>query len=90
VERSLCAPLRIRHLAIANLHGGRGPLPGDYVQRTAVITRLRALSTDGELIKTIDDDISIVVNAPSSPRICTGTRSDRRTDEPRLLANSTT
>lgn len=64
VERGLCVPLRIRHLAIANLHGGRGPLPGDYVQRTAVITRLRALSTDGEPIKTVDDDISIVVNDP--------------------------
>jgi hypothetical protein len=64
VERGLCAPLGIRHLAIANLHGGRGPLPSDYVQRTAVITRLRALSTDGEPIKTVDDDISIVVNDP--------------------------
>lgn len=64
VERCLCAPLGIRHLAIANRHGGRGPLPSNYVQRTAVITRLRALSTDGEPIKTVDDDISIVVNDP--------------------------
>lgn len=61
-ERGLCAPLGIRHLAIANLHGGRGPLPDDYQQRTAVITRLRALAKEGERITTVDDDISIVVN----------------------------
>lgn len=64
VERGLCAPLRLRHLAIANLHGGRGPLPTDYAPRAAVITRLRALTADGAPLETVDDDISNVVNAP--------------------------
>ena len=64
VERGLCAPLRIRHVAIANLHGGRGPLPADYLPRTAVITRLRALSVNGVPVTTVDDDISTVTNTP--------------------------
>lgn len=64
VERGLCAPLRIRMLAIANRHGGRGALPEDYEPRTVTLTRLRALCSRGVPVEEVDDDISIVVNSP--------------------------
>ncbi|MBL0219770.1 MAG: hypothetical protein IPQ07_38640, partial [Myxococcales bacterium] len=64
VSASRARSLRICHLGDRQSLWRSHPLPSNYVQRTAVITRLRALSTDGEPIKTVDDDISIVVNVP--------------------------
>ncbi len=44
LEQALCEPLGIRRFGIANDHGGRGPLPDDYVEHEQPLVRLRALS----------------------------------------------
>ncbi|MEM1178465.1 MAG: hypothetical protein AAGM22_08980 [Acidobacteriota bacterium] len=63
LEETLCRPLGIRRLALANAHGGRGPLPPEYVQRSWRGSRLRALRYRA-LVTRADDDISTVVNRP--------------------------
>ena len=62
IERSICAPLRIRWLGMSNWFNGEGHLPDDYIwgERTGI--RFRALSSNDELVDTVDDDISLVVN----------------------------
>ncbi len=56
VER-IVAPFGIAHLGIANVHGGRGVLPADYVQRPVTLLRYRALSLHGELLRAGWDDL---------------------------------
>ena len=62
LEKRLCRPLGVRHLAIANCHGGQGELPSGYRRRSARVTRLRALRRSSGPVSTIYDDISTVVN----------------------------
>ena len=63
VER-IVAPFGIARIGIANLHGGRGPLPADYVLREATIVRHRALAIGGRLVTDIYDDIDHPANQP--------------------------
>ena len=62
LEESLCRPLGVRQLAIANCHGGRGELPSGYRRRPSRITRLRALRFSSGPVSAIYDDISTEVN----------------------------
>jgi hypothetical protein len=62
-EQALCVPLGITRIGIASCHGGRGPLPSDYVARPVSLTRLRALSAGGKPVTDAWDDISYEVNA---------------------------
>jgi hypothetical protein len=63
-ERAVAVPLGIRRIGIANLHGGRGPLPADYVRADVALIRLRALAHGGEPLLETYDDIAFVVNSP--------------------------
>lgn len=63
IERSVCVPLGVRWFGIANAHNGEGHLPDDYVFDYRAGIRLRALSSKGELVTNVDDDISITVNS---------------------------
>ena len=56
------APLGIAHIAIANMHGGRGELPPEYRSRTERFTRLRALGRGGQLVTYAYDDITRFAN----------------------------
>jgi hypothetical protein len=61
VER-IVAPFGIARLGLANEHGGRGPLPADYVLQPATIVRHRALAIGGRLVTAIHDDIEVPAN----------------------------
>lgn len=63
-EAAFCAPLGITRIGVANVHGGRGPLPSSYVQRAETFTRLRALARGKERVTTGYDDISTTFNKP--------------------------
>jgi hypothetical protein len=61
-EAALCRPLGIERIGIANMHGGRGALPPDYVRRVERIVRLRALGRSGHLVRKTYDDITQTAN----------------------------
>jgi hypothetical protein len=63
-ERSICAPLGITRIGIANDHGGAGKLPAAYVKRDVVAMRFRALAIDGWTLRSTYDDISCQANEP--------------------------
>ena len=52
------AQLGIEHIGVANVHGGRGPLPDNYLQRPMTFTRFRALGRDGKRIMDAYDDLA--------------------------------
>jgi hypothetical protein len=56
VER-MVAPFGITQLGIANVHGGHGPLPDDYVLRDVEVVRYRALAICGQLVEDVWDDL---------------------------------
>lgn len=63
IEREYCAPMGIRHVAIAARYGGRGLLPPEYMADWLPVTRLRALRGPDGLPETrIYDDLSCRVN----------------------------
>jgi hypothetical protein len=64
VER-IVTPFGIGQIGIANQHGGRGPLPVDYVSRSVAVVRHRALAIGGRLVTDIDDDIEYWANSPA-------------------------
>ncbi len=63
-ERTICAPLGITRIGIANDHGGCGKLPDAYVKRDVVAMRFRALAIDGWTLCSTYDDISCQANEP--------------------------
>jgi len=62
VETAL-APLGPHRIAIANEHGGYGPLPDRYKAGEARLVRWRALATAGAPVTRCYDDISTTINA---------------------------
>ncbi|MEM8930371.1 MAG: hypothetical protein AAGE94_04320, partial [Acidobacteriota bacterium] len=62
IEETFCRPLGIRRIGIANVFGGRGALPADYVRRPSTIFRLRALRSGSGPASDVYDDISRMVN----------------------------
>ncbi|MFT3774184.1 MAG: hypothetical protein QM820_53150 [Minicystis sp.] len=59
IEESFCRPLGVRLIAVGARHGGRGPMPPDYVEQKRVAQRLRALfEPNGVLMTRIYDDLS--------------------------------
>lgn len=57
VEQMLCRPLRIRTIGLANMHGGRGPIPATYAPRTLRMRRIRALIRRGAPVSEAQEDI---------------------------------
>lgn len=62
IESIICVPLRIRWIGMSNWFNGEGHLPDDYIWGERAGIRLCALSSNDELVDTVDDDISLVVN----------------------------
>jgi len=63
IER-IVAPFGITKIGIANVHGGHGPLPVDYVARDVALVRHRALAIGGQLVTDVYDDIAMA-NRPT-------------------------
>jgi hypothetical protein len=61
IETAL-APLGAYRIAIANEHGGYGPLPDRYRAGEARLVRWRALATAGQPVTRCYDDISTTIN----------------------------
>ena len=63
IEDALCTPLGVTLFGIANMHGGYGVLPPDFVFRTVTLTRLRALArADGTPVVSAYDDLGCAAN----------------------------
>ncbi|MFO0613504.1 MAG: hypothetical protein U0414_12985 [Polyangiaceae bacterium] len=69
IERRHAAPLGIRTIGVAALHGGAGEMPAGYAAGSREGTRLRALEARGELETKIYDDICTSVNTPVTLRL---------------------
>ncbi len=65
IEDTVCKPLGIFRVAIANSYAGHGALPPEYIQRPLTIHRLRALRSNAGPESRIYDDISSTVNRTS-------------------------
>lgn len=66
LEERFVRPLGVRHVGMAAVYGGAGPLPERYQRRATRMTRLRALREGAGQRRTreIYDDVSFVANAP--------------------------
>jgi hypothetical protein len=65
LESMIATPLGITRIGLANVHGGRGPLPSDFTERATTLTRLRALRAKGSPVTRGYDDIAHRVNEPA-------------------------
>ena len=65
LERTLCEPLQISHVGIANIFNGQGALPETYAKRSFEIMRYRALLRGDWPVADCYDDLTFIANEPT-------------------------